>query len=793
MQQKSKQKNKDQVFDLHLVFEEIIKHSPVFFGVADMAGQIKYMNATGREIFGIENKLDVSSCFLRDYIADFDKDRFQKEVVNQPEYEEVANTTVYVQNKKTTGHIPVELRLFSIDSVNDSEPTYYIAFGHDFRSHVDSEKLLLLFKHVQKCARVGGWELDVLKNEVHWSEQVYNIFQVEEGATAEARNPLLYFQSVAKDELKNLIDNCIDTGCGFDRVFDLIDKKQVHKKIRVTAEAILDSEGNTQRIIGTFHDLTGEFHDKQMIREQSRQLEQLISNNPGMVYQCSVSRDGDLEFSFVSSQGFEIFDISQDEFAQNKGIIFDLVIDDSAEDLRVAIKKSAETLKRFDWKGQICTPKGTLRWVRAKGIPRLMADGSVLLDGILLDITSEVELERKLEEQRIVSLHNAKLATIGELAAGVGHEINNPLAIADGNVSSILKELHREVPSIDKIMISYRKYKLAIRRITKIVSGLRTFARMDHDEEKVFSLNEALEQSVSLIKEFFVREGIQMRYEPGDEAIYVFGHVGRVQQVIMNLFTNARDGLSGCEQKEIRIQLGVTNDKRAYITVSDSGVGVSDLAKEKMFEAFFTTKPIGTGTGIGLAISASIMQEHKGEIVCNEVDKGASFTLFFPIDHTLDAENTPSKWIGIPDNPEARRLKSSDKKLKVLVVDDEEGIRFLLRELLEELNCEVTEACDGQEGLEQLHHHSFDLVLTDIKMPRLDGFGFVASIREENLAPEAFLAVVTGGVSVDYESAEMQGFSKQVDEFLFKPFNEKQIESLVRTVGSRKRAEGKSS
>ncbi|MFG1485273.1 ATP-binding protein [Halobacteriovorax sp. RZ-1] len=238
---------------------------------------------------------------------------------------------------------------------------------------------------------------------------------------------------------------------------------------------------------------------------------------------------------------------------------------------------------------------------------------------------------KELQQKDQVITHSSKLAAIGELAAGVGHEINGPLTIIKGYLSRLKKEDYEASEHEDYILKSLDKIESSATQIENIVKGLRNFARKDGQALIIFDLSKVLNDCILMIEEIYEHYGISVSFENPVGELQVKGSPGKIQQVVMNLLTNAKDALEDCEVKEIKVTL-TTSDDKAIIQVADSGPGISDENKIKIFEPYFTTKEYGKGSGLGLSLSKKIIKEHGGTITIeSEIDNGTTFRIEIPL------------------------------------------------------------------------------------------------------------------------------------------------------------------
>ena len=252
--------------------------------------------------------------------------------------------------------------------------------------------------------------------------------------------------------------------------------------------------------------------------------------------------------------------------------------------------------------------------------------------GDLRDTTVEVERrEQELRDKQEQLVQAGKLATLGELTTGVAHELNNPLnniGLFVGNAVDLVElgaaDKQRIVREMDRAMQQVRK-------ATEIISHLRTFGRAAPSRRDPVSLSQVMTQALSLVQEQLRLRGIRVTVELGPEEPVVLGNPVQLEQVFINLFTNARDALAESERKEIHISGSIGGDV-VEIRFTDTGPGIPPALEGRIFDPFFTTKDVGQGTGLGLSITYGIIKELGGTIsVVSPPGEGATFLLRLPL------------------------------------------------------------------------------------------------------------------------------------------------------------------
>lgn len=235
-----------------------------------------------------------------------------------------------------------------------------------------------------------------------------------------------------------------------------------------------------------------------------------------------------------------------------------------------------------------------------------------------------------LAEQQSRAMNSSRLAALGEMAGGIAHEINNPLAIISGYVQQINRQLEDSPEALQKIEKQTIKIENMVQRISKIINGLRSFSRDgSRDPIESFSLQGLIDDSMSLAEAKLKSNGVTMKVLLPNEFIHIRGQKVQLSQVLINLINNAFDAIEHNKEKWILIQAKTIGNK-IELSVTDSGLGVPMAVREKLMQPFFTTKPVGKGTGLGLPISKGIVERHQGHFYYDENSKNTRFVIELP-------------------------------------------------------------------------------------------------------------------------------------------------------------------
>jgi PAS domain S-box-containing protein len=361
----------------------------------------------------------------------------------------------------------------------------------------------------------------------------------------------------------------------------------------------------------------------------------------------------------------------------------------------------------------------------------------------------DVTEKKKMEEQL---LQAEKLRAVGEMASGVAHDFNNALTIILGSTQLLLLN-----PQDEESRETLRTIERAAKGSSYTVRRLLDFTREEvHKELLKLDINSILREAVDSTKPKWQEDvpGRATRIDIGlnlGEVLPVVGNASEFKEVAMNLISNAVEAMP--EGGKIRIRT-YADEKTVYLQISDTGTGMSDEVKKKVFEPFFTTKPFAH-TGLGMSVLYGIVKRFKGNIDVNsEMGQGTTVTLSFPA--------VPEPQWPVSSSPPVKKRRGA----RVLVIDDEAHIRDILSRILSKAEHQVSLATSGEEGLQLFQEKEFDLVLTDLGMPRMSGWEVCQAIKQAK--PQIPVGMITGwGAEVEQAQIEAKG----VDFLIFKPFD----------------------
>ena len=353
-----------------------------------------------------------------------------------------------------------------------------------------------------------------------------------------------------------------------------------------------------------------------------------------------------------------------------------------------------------------------------------------VVGGVIINSRDVTDRIRAGETQRLLQerlAQSEKLTAMGELLAGVAHELNNPLSVVLGRAALLQGRTSVEAAQADALKLAD-----AATRCGRIVRNFLALARQHEPERTQTRLNQVVRDGIELVAYPLRLDSVEVALQLDAELPVIWADTHQLQQVVVNLATNAHHAMREINgPRRLTLTTRAEPGDRVSLEIADTGPGIPPDVARRIFEPFFTTKPVGLGTGLGLSICKGIVERHGGTVALDPgPGRGARFRIELPI--------------GVPQIGTSTEASTPVRGLRVLIVDDEPNVAEVAAEMLIYDGHVADVVTSGQQALERLARSQYDIVLTDVKMPDLDGPGLYRTIRQLHPELASRVAFFTG-------------------------------------------------
>jgi len=540
-----------------------------------------------------------------------------------------------------------------------------------------------------------------------------------------------------------------------------------------------------QMIYAVARDITEGKRAEAALRQSEARFLHMAANIPGgMIFQFLLRPDGSVALPYISPSCRELYELEPEEIQRNPALIMDIVHPDDRAAFQESIMMSAQTLLPWRWEGREIIRSGTVKWLQGASRPERQANGDILWDGLLMDVTERKQAQAEL--QRAKEAAEAATRAKSEFLANMSHEIRTPM---NGIIGMTELALDTELTP------GQREYLTAVKdsadSLLRLINDILDFSKIEAgrlDLESVdFSLRDSLEDTMKTLAVRAHKKGLELAcHIPPEVPDTLVGDPGRLRQLIVNLSGNS---IKFTEQGEVVVEVGVESRTEEevclHFAVRDTGIGIPLEKQQVIFEAFSqadssTTRKYG-GTGLGLAISSQLVAMMGGRIwvespaTAPRTDGGGPGSAFhFTVRFSLSKAVLPKRLTQPVDV----------KDLPVLVVDDNATNRRILEEMLTNWGMRPTVVDSGQAALVEMRRavasgEPIPLLLLDAMMPEMDGFDLAEQIkRQPELAGATIMMLSSAGRHGDTARCRKLGIAA----YLTKPIKQSDLLDTILTV-----------
>lgn len=665
----------------------------------------------------------------------------------------------------------------SFVSPNTFLPGKYLIVLHDITQRKAIEENLTQSQkqlaEAQALVHLGSWEWKP-QTGVIWSDEVYNILGVD---SERFKVSLFSMRNLAHPDDRayfySQFARKFYDGEEIEFKHRAILPDQSIKTLRQRLKVSVNDQGIPVSYLGTVQDITESKQKEDALRQAEARYRTLVESLPGIVYLVQPHTPYSLLYV---SPNINILGFSPEDWHDQPDLWKRMIHDEDREHVIQSIKNSIEFGADTEFEYRINTTYGATRWLQNKGRLILDENGNKIgWQGLMLDVTETKRLEAQLGQSQ-------RLESIGRLAGGIAHDFNNMLMTINGYCELSLRMIEDD----ELLRSNIEEIKKASERSALLTHQLLAFSRQQVLQLKVLDLNEVIDD-ISRMIERLLGERIELNIIQEPHLKNVKADLGQLTQIIMNLAVNACDAMPDGGGLTIQTSNVYLDEDFAaqhqptqpgnyvLLTIKDTGTGIDEETLKYIFEPFYTTKELGKGVGLGLATVYGIIKQSGGYIwVDSKLGEGTTFNVYMP--QILEEPDE----MPIEDMAPGYELDGSET---ILLAEDEDMVRALTSQILEEYGYTVIEARDGVEALDlyKNRNRNIDLLMTDVVMPHMDGRELAEHILKDD--PQIHVLFTSG--YTDDEVIRHKVIATNTN-FIQKPFTFDELAYKIREILSAK-------
>ncbi|GEM_PF-3190302 len=623
-----------------------------------------------------------------------------------------------------------------------------------------------------KAGNVGIWDWDIEEDLLTWDNQMYHIYgNIKATQKTNIENWKSQIHPDEKEYVLQILDGALQGLNEFNIEFRICHTETRYKYIKADAIVIRDKDEKPIRMLGTHLDITDLKLAKLEIQCLERRNKALLDHSP----MCHMIVDVDFKVRYINENGLSIFRLNYANSMEALNYPFEFFSKDSKAKIIDHLICVLESGIRQIFEVVVAKQTGEYIWVHQTITPIFKEQTNTIdyLSVVCNDISEEKETQEQLK-------HREKLDAIGQLAGGIAHDFNNNLSSIFGFAELILQQ------NADEPIDEYAsKILLSAENSRTLTRQLLNFSRKQKLDKRPTNIHEELLETMNLL-ERTVDKAISIKTDLNADNPVVFGDKTQLQSAFLNVAINAIDAIRSSGKLVVSTYNSTTEDDRKvqnqdkpcdgvllHVCFEDTGSGISAYHLKKIFEPFYTTKPQGEGTGMGLASVYGTIMQHGGTIdVESKLGVGTKFEILLPVFNETEhcCVNCDEDLVTVP--------RSRNNNARILVIDDEALIRDVLKDALTMAGYEVTLAENGRDGIDFYKENisSIDLIILDLSMPEMSGYEIYRQIKD--IDPLVNI-VIASGYSADGEKVQKLSRDFTNTTYLEKPFNTKELHAVV--------------
>ena len=621
---------------------------------------------------------------------------------------------------------------------------------------------------LEKC-HIGAWTMDFPSGKIHGTAEYGRIFGFNDNH--HVCNFDHYLEHILPEDRPAYLQLARNVAAKWDLVYRIRRTDGAIRWIRDVGDFEYDPDNQPVRLMGILLDITEQKETEQKLYDLEHRLNFASFNSHIGLWSL------DLQTLLLSRTEAHARIYGEDYSAKSSWTLQETsahIFVDDRQRVASVVQQALRDHQDYQFEARICRSDGGIRWIRVNGVFQFDDQGKAqYILGITQDITGQKEQEFEKAELQAQLVQSQKMEVLGQLAGGIAHDINNALAIIQGNTELIQKAVGNQDPQSPLL----NSVLGAVNRSSGMIKQLLAFARKAPISPSRIVLDDELRNMVNMMGKL-IRENITLELDANCPDTCISADPSKLTQIFTNLIINARDAIAGIGRiristnlitgAEIKEKHPFIPNKERYVQllVVDTGSGIPKQVLPHIFEPFFTTKGFGKGTGLGLSTVYGLVKQNNGFIFCDTAEGvGTTFEIYFPADEcALSQEREPNTRCEAP------------VKGRILIVEDEPEIAHLLAMVLKQEGFQVFSNQTAEQGIDFINKSdvNIDLIISDVLLPGMNGILMSERIKASH--PDMRFLFMSG-YSVDV--VEQFGLNNENPNFVAKPFS---IDNLLEKV-----------
>jgi PAS domain S-box-containing protein len=503
-------------------------------------------------------------------------------------------------------------------------------FGKRRRTAAEIRRSEAYMAEGQRLTRTGTWALNVVTKRCFWSPELFRILEFDPASTDTSISTFLdRVHPSDRSAVQQNIDRAIHTGEGFAQNYQLLLGVGTTKYVHSKGHPVTNKFGEIMEIIGAVTEITDRVHAERVLKRS----EFYLAEAEKISHTGCWARNPTTGELFWSQEEWRIFGLDPTKTELSYQLFLNMIHPDDRPSLEMISTSAVRLGKSYDIPFRIILNDGSIKHLHSVGNPVFHESGQVReYIGVTMDVTDRKRIEAALQEAQSELARAARLTMMGEFAASIAHEFNQPLTAIVTHAQAARRWLNRDVPNLVSTQECITSVVNAADRASEVINRIRALLRNDKPEYLAVDINSVIQDIVTLTNSTLQVRNVLVRTRLPADLPQVRGDRIALQQVIMNLITNGTDAMSSITDRPriLRIESQIEASGSVLVAVADAGTGFNHGIADRIFEPLFTTK--SNGMGLGLSICRSIIEAHGGQLWASPgFPHGAVFQFTLPI------------------------------------------------------------------------------------------------------------------------------------------------------------------